>query len=209
MKRFNEYSKIELAQVSQEELQTLIELELAYAGILPEIAPTELPPFEAGIKPTEIFYEVFGVLFKNQIDAITVSSMQVASETYDYYGGGYNYKYGESKESTAVSTKSLYKKEDVMRVKSMLSERKKVEDIYAEELKKYNKFMEATSSVRSEVLDAYNEACNFTRKIELAKEMLGKYRELADGNEEIARNFFLNAYKDSLEVVEKVLEKEV
>lgn len=205
MKRYNEYSKNELAQVSQEELQTLIDLELAYAGILPEIKPTELPPFDAGIKPTETFYEVFGVLFKNQADAITVSGMEVVHEGCDYYGAGYNYKYGESKDSTAVSTKVLYKRDDVIRLKSILVTRKEVEEVYQEANKKYSKFSEATSNIRSKVNNAYYEACDFVHRVELAEQMLEKYRILADGNEEIAKNFFQNAYKDSSDILGEVL----
>jgi len=207
MKRYDEYSKTELAKVSQEDLNLLVDLELAHAGILSETSPTELPPFDAGIKPTETFYEVFGVLFKNQADAITVSMMSVAAEEYDYYGAGYTYKFPSFDRSNAVSTKVLFKKEDVMRVKAALSARKKAEEVYAEESKKYTKFTEATSKIRSDVTDAYYEACDFARSIELAKQMLEKYRVLADGNEETARNFFRDAYKSNPSLIQEVLEE--
>jgi hypothetical protein len=71
MKRYDEYSKAELAEVSTETLNTLIDLELAHEGVLPVVPPTPLPEFSAGIKPTETLYEVFGILFAKQEDAIT------------------------------------------------------------------------------------------------------------------------------------------
>lgn len=205
MKRYNEYSKAELAQVSQEDLQTLIDLEFANEGILPEIKPAELPPFDSGIKPTEIFYKVFGVLFKNQADANTVSEMEAVSEDYDYYGAGYNYKYAGPKMCGAVSREVFYSKSDVMRLGLVLAERKKAEELYKEASKKYSEFLETTSNIRNEINDTYREACDFIRKVVYAKQMLEKYRLLADGNERIARNFFLAAYKDSPEITEEVL----
>jgi hypothetical protein len=209
MKRYYEYTKEELAAVSEDELSTLVDLEFAHAGVLPETSPTPLPSFDAGIKPTEVLYEVFNILFVNQSDAIAISQLQIATEQYDYYGAGYNYKYASFDRDNSVKQKLLYKKDDVLRMKSVLADRKKAEEAYEEAEKKYNKFVESTSQLRSEVINAYHEACNFIQSINLAKQMLEKYLKLADGNEDTAKNFFRDAYKGSPEIVKEVLHEEL
>lgn len=209
MKRYDEYSKEELAELSEEQINTLVELEIAYAGILPAICPQPIPPFDPGIKPTHELYECCGLLFESQADAISLSGMSVSSKDYDYYSGGVQYQYATKRDyDSSVKKIFLYHKEDVDRVKAALKERKELEESYKAAQKEYDKFVKETSEIRSTVFTAWREALKFRSAVSEAKRVYEKYLTLAEGNEKIADQFFTDAYRTEPDIIKAVFPPE-
>lgn len=204
MKRYDQYSKEELAVLTEEQINTLVDLEIAYAGVMPAERPT--PPSYEDVKmnKSEAAYSVYGIYFKNQSDALAVSGMQVFRQDYDYAAGGYDYKYLRENTSNEVKTEFFYKKEDVKRFKDTLIQNKTLKDQYESDKKDYDKYFDSTSKIRTAVWEAYREACRFVNSVNNAKNMYDKYLQLAEGDKAIAKKFFLDAYKDNEDIVEAV-----
>lgn len=194
MRRYTDLTKKELAELSQEELDRFIELELAYAGITPVMCPVKPVIKEIALDASEVAYEVFGVLFKNQEDALVVSQMEVLREDYDYYGAGYAYKYLKLNDNNAVKTEKYYKKEEVLAVKDVLKGNRLLEEEYDKQKKSYDAFLKDTEAIRDSVREAVTAAHTFFQRVAAMKLQYQRYLTLAEGDEKIARNFFDSAY---------------
>lgn len=205
MKRYNELSKDELSQLTEEEIKTLVELEVAYAGVLPVICPVSPIKPEVSIKAEICAYECFGLIFKRLEDAVALSGMEVMSSEYDYRGAGCSFHWLMPKTyGKAVEKKSFYTQEDVMSIKDKQSEYNKAKSNYDSELSAYEKYSSSISKIKEAVYSTYYEALNFKKSVELANIQYKKYLGLAEQNHEIALKFFLDAYKDYPEIIEAV-----
>ena len=194
MRRYTDLTKKELAELSQEELDRFIELELAYAGVTPVMYPVKPMIKEIALDMSEVAYEVFGVLFKNQEDALTVSKMEVFREDYDYYGAGYNYKYLKLNDNNGVKAEKYYKKEEVLAIKDVLKGNRLLEEEYGKQKKMYDAFLKDTEAIRDSVREAVTAAHTFFQRVAAMKLQYQRYLTLAEGDEKIARNFFDSAY---------------
>lgn len=206
MKRYTDLTKDELADLTDEDLQRYIDIEIAYAGITPVIEPVPVPDFDPGIKPKVKAYEVCGIVVKDIKDAQTIAGMKTYSADYDYYGSGSNYKYlTERYNRDEIKTIYFYEKDDVTRIKAQLKDRKDTVDHYNEMKGDWDKYQEKTSSCRSEVMTAYREAVHYQRRVEHGKQQYERYLKLAEGETSIANRFFSDAFKDDQEMLDAIL----
>ncbi|HUW31821.1 MAG TPA: hypothetical protein VM223_09435 [Planctomycetota bacterium] len=205
MKRYTDYEAAELAALTDEQVATLIELEIAIAGIKPvfKVLPPTLA--EVHITPCVVTYQVGERYFQNEDDAIEVARKPFFKLDYDYQGAGYDYKWLEPVQDTEVSKHLFYRKEDVMRVKEALAENHRKRQTYDKQNQEYNEFLKATSAIGHEVWSVVDEARKKVAEIEHAKGIFQKHLQLAEGNEEIAKNFFKAAYKGRADILEVVL----
>lgn len=199
MRRYTDLTKKELVGLSKEDTDRLIDIEIAYAGIEPVYAPTEPNLKDVKLLKSHTAFEVFGILFANQEDAITVSQMLTFREDYDYYGSGYDYKYLSRNDDNGVKTRYFYEKNDVAAVKEILQENRLLQEKYNEEEKAYKAFVKSTSEIRNGVLDAITAAHNFFQRVTAMKLQYRKYLNLSEGDEKIAMNFFNSAYGELTE----------
>lgn len=206
MKRYNELTHEELIALKEEGVERLIDIEMAHAGIMPVACPA-FPTLEAeGIVASEIAYEVGELLLKNESDAIAVENMETYCSNYDYHIGGYDYRWLEPIVNQTITKRMFYKKTDIARIKEVLQRNKTKREEYEMHKKKYDSFLTETGKIRDSVYKTYHAALVFQGEIDDAKALLEKYRNLADGNEEVAVNFFRNTYKSREDIVERVLE---
>lgn len=206
MKRYTEYTNEELIELTQEEIQNLIELEIAFAGIMPVMEP-QLPNLASiDLKKELTLYEVNGMLFKNAEEAQQVLKMDVWEENYDYGGAGYDYKYGEKKDLN-MSVVMYYEKEQIWKVRQALTENKRLNDSYNQEKSAYDKFIKETKNIRESVRAAVDNAWTWKNDLDHAKSVYEKYLRLADGNEAIAQSFFRNAFKVRNDVIDAMFPK--
>lgn len=204
MKRFSELTSEELVALEQEQIDLLIELEIAYAGIEPVIMPTKPTLEDLGIVKNDCYYQVGSMLFVKEEDALQVSGMDRVSEDYDC-NIGYNYRYTKPVIDSAVSKVMYYKQEDITRVQPALARNKAKLNEYEPAMKAYNQYTKETSGIRQRVYSAISEARDLQEEIDLAKKQYDKYLVLADNNTEIAENFFRNTYKNKEYIIEKIL----
>jgi len=205
MKRYTELTQEELVLLKEEDVERFIEIEIASEGIMPVACP-EVPSLESeGITRTEVAYEVGGLLFKKEDDAIAVSGMEQFSSTYDYLVGGYDYKWLDPVLEKTVTKKHFYRQTDVARIKDVLQRNAEKHKIYEKQKNEYDKFLSSTGKIRDAVYAAWRDALDLQQQFNDAKNIFEKYCNLADGDKEIAAGFFKNTYKTRLDIIEKVL----
>ena len=205
MKRYNELTVEELAALTEEELNTLMELEFAYGGIEIVNPPRMLPVPEISIKATETAWEVGGCLFLKPEDATAFNKLSRVQSNYD---SDYNYKYLKPVDNyyTSISEHKFYKREDLAAAAGIIEEIKKIESINEEAENKYKEFIKNTKGVKNNIQSAWYEAKQVINDRFVAMERFNKYTVLADGNHSIALQFFKDAYKNRQDLVDYVAE---
>ncbi len=193
-----------LASLPHEGIEKYIDLEIAHAGILPVEKP-EVPSLQtAGIAATSIGFECGGVIVRTMDDAKVLSGLSLVKEQYDYTTG-YSYKWLEPVTDTKITQVAFYEQVDVVRCKDVLTDLTRKKDQYEKTIRAYGEYLNRTGKIRNEVYAHVAEAVEQKRQIELAKKTYAKHLELAEGNADIARNFFVNAYKDKNEIIKEVI----
>ncbi len=208
MKRYQDYTKEEMAELTTEEVNRLIELEIAYEGIIPVEEPELKKVPTVDIKPSIEAYSVYGLYFKDSDKAHTLAELDPLEDAYDYSLGS-EYKYLKKKESLictkGVEKVKFYDKNELTKISSLLKEKKDVEKQNESASQEWEEYNRSIQSIRDGVWDFYYKACNAKSKLETAQKHYEHHKVLADGNEEIAQNFFKEAYKDFPEILEKVI----
>jgi len=208
MKRYTDLTHEELIVLKDEDIERLIDIEIAHDGIMPVGCPV-VPSLESeGIIKSEIAYEVGGIMLKNEEDALIVSRMEQSNTAYDYQAGGYNYQWLDPITERTITKKNFYRQSDVVRIKEILQRNKSKREEYEKLKNEYDEFLTVTGKIRDAVYSFWREALNLQQEIDEAKAVLEKYRGLSDGDETVAINFFKNTYKTREDIIEKVLGKQ-
>lgn len=207
MKRYTDYTKEELAVLDSGQLKVLIDLEIAHCGILPVLPPVNIEAPTIDIVPTEVAFEVYGILFKNNEDATAFAAMPKYDSKYEYRRTGSNYQWLEDKSEYdgGVKVAKFYTKADIEKIADKIEEANRIKNKNDALQKEFSVFVNDTSAIRSEVFDAYEEAVEFVESIKKAKAVYEKHILLADGDKTLAEKFFRDAYKDNEEVIKAVL----
>lgn len=206
MKQYTDLTHEELIVLTENDIERLIDIELAHDGIMPVACPTVPSLDDEGIIKSETVFDIGGLLLKNEEDAIAVSRMEQFKSEYDY-NIGYEYRWLNPITERTIIKEYYYRQEDVVRIKEALQRNKIKKDGYESQKQKYDEFLKKTGQIRNRVYDIWNSARNFQREIDDANAVLVKYRDLADDDETMAVNFFKNTYKSREDIIEKVLGK--
>ncbi len=204
MRRYTDLEQSELAVLEEPDVEKLIELEIAEAGILPVPCPASPNLASVGISKSDIAFEVGGVVVRTEEEALRIASMEVLKEDYDY-NIGYSYKWLKPHTRLEVEKVAFYRQDDVVRVSAALVDLERKKNAYEEERKVYDAFVKETGKHRNEVWGTVDEARKAVAEIKFANEVYVKHLELADGDEVVARRFFTNAYEDRTDIVEAVV----
>ena len=204
MERITDLKHDELVKLTEDDLQTFIDIEIAYDGIklvnpikLKEILPVD-------IVPTELFYSVHEKLYKTLEEASTVAKVPAYGSDYDYNAGGYEYKYCTPRQEATVTPVKFYKKEDVDHIRDILKKNKEAKEFNEKVNGDYQKYCKAIDACRSEVMTIYYDAMEKERRIEAAIADFNKYLKIAKGDQQVALEFFTNAYKDEDEETKSI-----
>lgn len=208
LKRYSEFTDEEMAALTTEEINNLIELEIAYEGIQPVQCPESPKLQDIGIVKDQEFFECNGEYFMNEADALAFSKMAVFKESYNY-NIGYDYKWLERITDMPVKKVCYYSEDCITQRQKLIQERTQAKNEYNKKKEAYDKFVNITSSIRNDVWEKYYKALEKEQQVKYAKEQYAKYLSLAKNDEEIATGFFKNAYKDIQWIIDRVLGKEV
>jgi len=207
MQRIDDLEHNELIALTEEQVQRLIDIEIAHAGIMPT-EPPERPTLEkAGIIKSEIAYRVGDMYFAERTDAEAVAQMNILKADHDW-NIGYDYKWLTIKIDSAISEESFYRHEDVVCVKNVLADNEAKKKDYEPKKNAYDKYLSTTSQIRSNVWAKVHTAQDLQKEIELAKKTYQKYLDLAEQDETVATNFFREAYKKREDLIEVILGKQ-
>jgi len=205
MKRLNEYTQVELANLSDQDTQNIIDIECAFEGVrlLPP-RPTEY--VSKVFEPDAAVYEVGGFRFENQDDALKITemlkTMKLISYTYDY-NVGYDYNYIENKviDVPNISTKKVFSKEKYLEMKADMLNVKKEKDNYSSQMSLYNEIVKERKSVVDSVYEAINDAVDKETEKKRIIDQYNRYLTLADNNATTAKTFLADALHLTIEEV--------
>ena len=207
-KRVEDYTKEELVELNGDQVNNLIDLEIAYDGIIPAQAPTMAMPEKPTIEKTVEMYEIHGLLFKDKEDAEAVVGLKVYEEGYDYNGAGYNYKYIKDLREPSVIKKMFYDKLAVDNLSEEIKEYNRLKDEYDSALGEYQKYTSKTSKIRDYVYETINGARQYMSDIKTAIDTYKKYLSLTDNDENVSIKLIKDAYKngDKMDILIKAME---
>lgn len=218
LKRYTDYTTKELANVTEEELQRLIEIECMREGVsvfavepklmlLPEIPETDA-----------VVYEIGSFSFTDEEEAKKLLELLKNFKSHcelDYeYGYSYRKKYIKpSKCKYGIDEIQAYSKPRYDEVKYAIKEREKLEEHNASMREKYKKEKEPYEEIKATVMDAYREALREEEKFITANSIYQKYLSLSNGDVTTADNFFnQTSYSEYLERIKEnanISDKEV
>lgn len=206
MKRYTDLTHEELIALNEDDLKRYIDIEIAFAGITPAPEPVPIGEFDPGIKPEIIAFEVCGLIVKTIEEAQKVAALNIYSSDYDYYGAGSKFRYLSDRwGSNDIKKVSFYNKEEVLRMKGMLKDRKELVEHYEAQKAEWEKYLEKIQGCRSEVMDAYRAAVGYQQTLNYGRAQFARFLTLAEGDESIACRFFYDAFKDNAELIKAVL----
>ncbi len=199
MKRLKELSREELVNLTEEEVNELIDLECMYEGkplIVEKPKYLDIPELP---EKDIAYYEVAGYVFTDKEDAIAIKEFIENSNSrvkLDYSGSNYDNKYvkkiNDSDYEKPVTIKSgvAYSVEQYKKILDILNKIKEVKEINNDRKSEYDEIISQRSDVVNACYSAIGKASAELYEINLAINAFEKYLKLSGGNEEVATNFF-------------------
>jgi hypothetical protein len=207
MRRYFDLSKKELSELTDAQIEFLISLEIAEAGIAPVECPAKPSLEDVGIAKNVVAYKVKGCIVKSAEDVAQLMKMQVFSSHYDY-NCGYEYEWLEEDIQAQPTQCCFYHEQDVLRLKEILQDNKRKMAEYTEKKNTYDKYLKQTGEHRNAVFNAVNAATSYYREVALAQKTWEHHLQLAENDHAVAMRFFKAAYKDRPDLLLEVLPKE-
>ncbi len=207
MKRVDEMTREELLALTEDGIQTLIDLECAYMGVpLLPVAPVE--PKKPDVEPDVTVYYVAGEYFVDKADAQRVAELigECPRYKYTYAYGLYDGKIVRGTETTMLTvitekwmSERLYNQH--RQALEMYGEARKQ---YDADRKKYDQILRDRQAIADEVLQKVNEARDWENTVQWIIEQYNRYLKLAEGNQVVAMRFLVKAHAPSKTVLAEV-----
>ena len=196
LKRYTDYSNKELSEMTDEEIEKLVDIECMLAGVVSKrIEPIYMKDPDIP-EPDANVYKVGDFMFTRLEDAERVKDCVNACEStcrisYDYaygYENGYLVSYSDP---VSVDKKSTYTRDTYDRVKDIFVKRDKVKKDNEYLKKQFNSESESYKEIRDKVENAVYEAIKKQSELETAKIIYERYLNLSNGDALTAEKFFL------------------
>jgi hypothetical protein len=200
---YSSYDRLVLANLTDEEVQKLVEIELAYNEVVPVAPPEPLTTEDIGLRKTVQAFKVGSLVFMRLNEAELVRDLMPLKDDYDC-AAGWNHKFLVPGDFN-VETVFFYSQADVVKHASQLRAIEKQQEKYRAAKNEYDSFLQAAGKARDLVWDAVYTARSYQKKITTARETLASYIELSNGDETVATAFFRDTYKNQPDVLEAVL----
>jgi len=207
MKTYWDYSEKERSQMSEEEVKSMLDVELMEKGVL-----KVLPPVLRSVENIEVsrktYFEAGGIVFETATAAHDFLALHPFREAYDYYGGGCDYKYVEPIESE-VKQVTLCSKQDVFNLKTILSKNKEAKSYNEEAEQKYKKACEAQDKVLNGVWEDWWKCKELATKHQKVMDTKKEYLDLTAGDETLAFTFLAKVFsQDEINEAEQWFKEE-
>jgi len=222
MKKISEMTEQEIRNLSEADIEKMIKLAKAEAGIKLLEKPVE-PKLINIPSPTALVYkcDLFGnnLVFSSMaelqaiVDLVSKSVTKTAID-YDWNinvdGGAYAYyinKNAKFANQLNVSSQKVYPALVYESLKDTITANKAEKSAYDKVYKEYKETLELSKEIESEIRGVYSQVVSKYRHLNnLCTKMLNDYLPLAEENEVIAIGFLKKAYSLSEEEVQYVLD---
>lgn len=207
MKKFNELTIEEIANLTEEQIEQYEKLLCAENGIKILDKPEEPTSDVDETKNLEIFkVNGFGgyLYFTDMDEAKTVMNCLKSLNTIGttkyfadrkYFEVGPEKDYNNKPVDISISSEMVYTKDKAVEIETALKGYKEAKKQYDTDLKEYNEAYEAKEAAIKEFKDLYEEACHIMHYRQTLTRIFYKdYLPIAEGNEQIAIDFLRKAY---------------
>ena len=207
MKKFNEFTTEEMANLTNEQIQQYEKLICAENGIKMLDRPVEPTSNVDETKNLEIFnVDGFGgyLYFTDMDEAKTVMNCLKSLSTIGttkyfadrkYFEVGPERDYSDKPVDISISSEMVYTKDKAVEIETALTGYKEAKKKYDADLKEYNEAYKAKEAAIKEFKDLYEEACKIMHyRQTLTRIFYRDYLPIAEGNEQIAMDFLKKAY---------------
>lgn len=207
MKKFNEFTTEELANLTDDEIEQYEKLICAENGIKMLDRPVEPVSDVDETKNLEIFrVNGFGgyLHFTDMDEAKTVMNClknlnTIGTTRYfadrKYFEVGTEKDYNNRPVDISISSEMVYTKDKAIEIENALKGYKEAKKQYDADLKEYNEAYEAKKEAIKEFEELYEKACHIMHyRQTLTRIFYRDYLPIAEGNEQIAMDFLKKAY---------------
>ncbi len=200
MKPFEQLNDAELVSLSGEQVLDYIKLKKAETGIKIIARPDE-PKYQILPDPDLTLYEVCGFCFKDQAVAASVCAA-INGALKDAYKLDYNWRGSNRVEYAKTFTGSLEQVEMKLvysmpvydSIRDVLTSNTRIEEAYKKVKDAFDEEEEKSESIIAGIHDAITNARERIAMFREYKSHIIEYLKLANGNREVAWNFFDKAY---------------
>lgn len=204
MKNFTsywDYSEKDRSNLSEEEIKSLLDIELMTKGVL-----KPKPPVLREIKTIDLsrktYYEVGTIYFETAEQAATFLTLKPFLQDYDYHIGS-EYKYVSPLERE-IQQVSLCKKEDIINLNSILTSNQEAKNFNEKVESEYKKQCKIVEDACKEIWKDYYTCKETVYTLQKIIDTWKEYFKLSKGDCCIATSFLKKAY--SIENIKKAME---
>lgn len=214
-KSFELLNDSELLNLTQEDIDWYVKLKKAEAGIRIVAAP-ETPVYRSIPEKDVTLYEVCGFHFPDQETAQEIANfvngriLGAMRVDYDWNRGGSDFKYAAPYSGGLVNVDIVkcFSRATYDSIKDVILSNKKIEEAYKSLKSEFDEQEEKATEIVEKIYEAITKAKERKQQYETYITRIQEYLRLANGNTEVAWNFFEKAYTIEPLVKNKILESE-
>ena len=210
MKRLEDYTNEKLLALSSEEVDNLVDLECAHAGVQLLPFKPESPKMEKAPSEDMVYFTISELEFLKMEDAMAVAAFVAEKERIrtKYAGGGrYERVFSATvKEIPEIASKKLWSEvhyNQIAHIKERIESEKKA---YESQKKEYDDIVESRAEISNSVLAAVEKAHSEKRTLDMLCRDARRYLKLSLGDKEIAKRFMLDACKNHIDHIDNHFE---
>ena len=210
IKRLDEYTNEELLELTEEQVETLIDLECAHEGVA--LLPVEAPikPDDSKIGPDSVIYEIKNLEhFETMEDAqkvVEVASKLPRVQKQYLSHASYKEKKGPVDSDIGINIVKVFSEQHYANVATENARIEASLKAYKEAKEEYDELFEKHGEISESVISRLNVARNEKNMLDTLKDEAGRYISLAQGEKEIAKNFMINARPNQKDMIEEHFE---
>ena len=197
MKTYWDYQEHERAEMSMQDVEQLLDVELMTKGVA-KVEPPEYITDNVPAMPDLTQKEYFQIgdcdlLFATSQQAAAVLKQNPLKTSYNYNSTGYDYKYPVQVEPV-IKTILMYDPAELGEYAKRIQEVKRIQGLNAELKSDYEKATKAQNEVFQGVWDDWNEQRNRLKRMQRIQTTYDEYVKMADGNATAAKKFLVKTY---------------
>lgn len=193
MKTYWDYSDKEKAKLTQEEVKSLLDVELMTKGVKKVEAPVlkEIKPVKVA---KDLWFEVENIYFKTAEQAQSFLALNPMKSAYDY-SVGYDYKYSQEFEQT-IKQQELFNRQEVLNLKTVLKENTEAKNHNEKAVSDYEKQVKEQDKILNGVWEDWWRCKERAAELQKVIDTKTEYLRMTDNNEELALSFLKKVFTE-------------
>lgn len=193
MKTYWDYTEKERAELTEEEVRGLLDVELMTKGVKKITVPVLKSIQEVSVA-SEIWFEVDGIFFKDADTAQKFLTLDPRKSTYDY-ACGYDYHYACPIEQK-IEQKTLYSQQGLLNLSTVLKQNKQAKEENEKLTSAYDKDIEEQNKILDAVWSDWWRCRDRASELQKIVDTKAEYLKMTDNNEDMALDFLKKVYSE-------------